>query len=619
MDIELQEIRDFLSQNMLFDDLPESSINMLVSHLVIRYLRRGQVFPPEDVTASQLYLLRRGAIELRDADENLVEKMGEGDVCTEPCLDRRSSFMHGHASEDSLVYLIPCTLIHTLRQESQAFDKHFTQSIQQRMKQALATSEHARDTQGVMQFQVRDLTDRHPVSIEAQTTIAEAAKIMTDEHVSSVLVVEQQQLVGMLTDRDLRRRCLAKDLSPTKPIREIMTSNLITIDDNTVLSDALLTMTKHQIHHLPVMQNNQPIGNLSVTDLIRHLGTNSAFIASDIEKAKSVEALVRISQRLPELQFQLAMANTSARHIGEVISTITDSLTRRLLQLGEEKLGPAPVNYVWLAGGSQGRSEQTSHSDQDNALFIDDSMNPDDDVYFKQLSQFVSDGLNACGYIYCPGNAMATNDKWRQPVQVWRRYFSNWIERPEKMALMLSSIFFDLRPVYGEAALFEEVQKEILQKSKANGIFIAYMVANALSHKPPLGFFRNFVLIHDQEHDNTLDIKHRGIVPIVDIGRIYALSEGLTVTNTSERLQAAHEVGAMSQEMSENLIDALEYIADLRIQHQAQQIRHGEQADNYLDPKTLSGLERGHLKDSFMIIKDMQEVLENRHQSERIG
>lgn len=619
MDIELQEIREFLSQNMLFDELPESSINTLIHQLVIRYVRRGQVFPPADVTARQLYLIRRGAIELRDSDGKLLEKLAEGDAYTEPCLSELPDTTHGHASEDSLVYLIPCALIQTLRQESSAFEKHFSRSVQQRMKQALASTLNRDNAQGVMQYLVGDVTDRLPLIIDSSTSIVDAAKRMSQEKVSSVLVTEYEQLAGMITDRDLRQRCLAEDVSPKRPVREIMTTNLITIEANTVLSDALLTMTKHQIHHLPVMHYGQAVGNLSVSDLIRHLGTNSAFIASDIDKAKSVEALVRISKRLPELQLQLAMANTSARHIGEVISTITDALTRRLLILAEAQFGPPPVPYVWLAGGSQGRNEQTSHSDQDNALFIDDSMQAEDDVYFAKLSQFVSDGLNDCGYVYCPGDAMATNPKWRQPVQIWRQYFTHWIERPEKMALMLSSIFFDLRPIYGKQSLFEDVQKEILEKSKSNRIFIAYMVANALTHRPPLGFFRNFVLIHDQEHDHTLDVKHRGIVPVVDIARIYALSEGLTATNTTERLRAAHEAGAMSQEMSDNLIDALEYIASLRIQHQAQQIRHGEQVNNYLDPESLSGLERGHLKDAFAIIKSMQEVLENRHQSERIG
>jgi CBS domain-containing protein len=298
---------------------------------------------------------------------------------------------------------------------------------------------------------------------------------------------------------------------------------------------------------------------------------------------------------------------------------ITDAITCRLLKLAEQTLGEPPVPYVWLAGGSQGRHEQTSHSDQDNALFIDDRVESGDDEYFAALSKYVSDGLNACGYVYCPGNAMATNPEWRQPVSVWNKYFENWIKRPDKRALMLASIFFDLRPIYGESALYESVQTDMLSMASNDQIFIAHMVSNALSHRPPIGFFRNFVLIHDKEHANTLDVKHRGIVPIVDIARVYALSGGIVAINTTERLQAACETGAMSQEMSQNLIDALEYISTLRNQHQVERIRHGQAADNFLDPESLSGLERSHLKDSFAIIKSMQEVLEHRYQAGRIA
>ncbi len=623
MDIELQEIHDFIARNTLFDELPDSSLAILVKNITIRYLRRGQVFPPEGLPKKHspekhLYIVRSGVITLRDAEGNLIEKLAENDSHISQCLEV-STKTTGLANEDSLVYLIPCSLIKTLREESTGFNSHFLSSAEHRMKHAVEKRQQRSDSQNAMRYLVCDLTDRKPVMVQSSETIANTATIMTTENVSSALVMEGENLVGMITDRDLRSRCIAEKLDTQSPVATIMTKDLITVDDKTILSEALLLMTRNQIQHLPILKNKQPIGNLSVSDVIRHLGTNAAFIASDIEKANSPEALAKISQRLPELHVQLVIANTSASQIGEIFSMITDSITCRLLKLAEEKLGPAPVPYLWLAGGSQGRNEQTSHSDQDNALFIDDSMKPDDDKYFKALSTYVSDGLNACGYVYCPGDAMATNPEWRQPVAVWKKYFSNWIERPEKKALMLASIFFDLRPVYGETALFDDVQASMLNAAQENGIFIAYLVANALTHRPPLGFFRNFVLIHDQEHDNTLDVKHRGIVPIIDIARVFALSKGIKAVNTVERLQAACECGAMSKEMSENLIDALEYIAMLRNQHQVERIRAGKPADNYLDPKSLSGLERGHLKDAFAIIKSMQEVLENRHQTGRIA
>jgi CBS domain-containing protein len=168
--------------------------------------------------------------------------------------------------------------------------------------------------------------------------------------------------------------------------------------------------------------------------------------------------------------------------------------------------------------------------------------------------------------------------------------------------------------VHGEQKLYKRLQLEILNKTRDNGIFTAHMAGNALTHRPPLGFFRRFVLIHDGEHDDTLDIKHRGIVPITDIARVLSLASGINAVNTTDRLKTAINVGALSEDMGENLIDALEFIASLRIRHQANQIRRGDKPDNYLAPDDLSDLERKHLKDAFKVIAEMQGTMENRYQ-----
>jgi CBS domain-containing protein len=270
-----------------------------------------------------------------------------------------------------------------------------------------------------------------------------------------------------------------------------------------------------------------------------------------------------------------------------------------------------------LVGGSQARREQSSHSDQDNALLISDAMSGDDDQYFRALAERVNDGLNACGYIYCPGEVMAKTDRWRQPQAVWKRYFEQWIERPEPKALMFASVFFDLRALHDPSGLFPRLHDHVLELSRNNRIFIAYMAANALKHRPPLGFFRSFVLIRSGDHNHTFDIKHRGSVPIVDLARVYALSSGLPEINTVERLEAAAEHKSLSRNGSANLIDAYELISTLRMRHQTEQIRHGAKADNFLAPEQLSPLERGHLKDAFRLIDTMQESLGQRYQAGR--
>jgi CBS domain-containing protein len=619
MDIELLEIRDFLATHHPFDLLPDEVLDYLPRHLSVRYFRRGTAFPPRDADQPYLYVLRRGAVELRDERGELVGKLAEGDICPLPCRpgDPAARFS-GATAEDTLTYLLPCADLQRLRDAHPAFADHFQRSVAERLHKALdVIKEDPPAGGGLMTVQVSDLLSRPLFSATPNTSIREAARIMTDARVSSLMIMDEGRLAGMITDRDLRSRCILEGLDYDEPVRRIMTEGLHTTDADTLGFQALISMTRLNVHHLPVLRDGEVVGVLSTTDLVRFQSANAVYLVGDIRRAGNLDTLVQISTKIPELQVHLVTSGATPDQVGQAISAVTDAITRRLLEMAEEYLGPPPVPYAWLAGGSQARREQSSHSDQDNGLLIADHMKPEDDVYFAALAKIVNDGLNACGYYYCPGEVMASNPKWRQPLRIWRKYFNKWIEKPEPMALMLSSVFFDLRALHDPEGMFEALHEHVLEHCRANRIFIAYMVANALKHRPPLGFFRNFVLIRGGEHDNTLDIKHRGLVPIIDLARVYALSAGLAEINTIERLEAGARVRAVSRDGAASLIDALEFIGALRIEHQVRQLRHGEKADNYLSPRSLSPLERAHLKDAFSLIHTMQESIGQRYQAGR--
>ncbi|MEY6432938.1 DUF294 nucleotidyltransferase-like domain-containing protein [Thioalkalicoccus limnaeus] len=621
MDVELIEIRDFLASHHPFALLPDEVLDRLPKRLSVRYFRRGVDFPPRDSEEPCLYILRRGAVELRDGNGELVSKLAEGDICPLRCLPEDPSAQYsGVTAEDTLAYLLPCAKLEQLRAQHPDFAAHFEQSTGERLRTALEViKDTSTSSTGLMTVRIGDLVGSTLIHASPETSIGEAARIMTEHRVSSLVIMDGERLAGIITDRDLRGRCLAAGLSRQRPVSDIMTTSIKTTTVGTLGFEALLTMTRLNVHHLPVLDGDRVAGVISTTDLIRFQSANAVYLVGDIHKARDVETLVQISQKVPELQVNLVGGGATADQIGQAVSAVTDALTKRLIELAEADLGSPPVPYAWMAGGSQARREQSSHSDQDNALLIADHMKPEDDAYFAALAKFVNDGLDACGYYYCPGEVMASNPKWRQPLRIWRKYFTNWIERPEPMALMLSSVFFDLRPVHDPGGLFEELRDHILQHSRANRIFVAYMTANALKHRPPLGFFRSIVLIRGGEHDHTFDIKHRGTVPVIDLARVYALSVGIPEINTLERLKAAGETTALSRDGAANLVDALEFIGTLRVQHQARQLRRGEKADNYLSPDELSPLERGHLKDSFVLINMMQEALGQRYQSGRFA
>ena len=621
MEIELIEIRDFIAKHPPFDVLSDGVLNDLPKKITIRYFRQGSVFPDPSQDKNNLYTVRSGAFELRNQQQQLVDKLAAGDIFLPAKHDETNTDgLQGICIEDALVYVLTGESLKELQANCEEFNNLFNKSLNVRLRRAveMKQSEGMRDV-SAMRMPVNGLTDRLPVIVDATVTISEAAKTMTNEKVSSILVMSNNCLVGLVTDRDIKTRCVAVGLDYNNPVSDIMSRNLETVSSSTLLSEAILLMTRKKINHVPVMEHEKPVGMLTTSDVVRHLNTSPAFIASDIYKANSVDALIKISSTLPELQMQLSLSSLSAKHIGEVFSSITDAITCRLLELAEAAYGASPVPYVWVAAGSQARNEQTSHSDQDNALIISNELKTEHESYFKKLAEFVCDGLNACGYEYCPGDAMASNSQWRQPLDRWMKMFSEWINTPEPKALMLSSIFFDMRPVFGDFSIYDVLEEDILKQTKGNEFFISHMVGNALTHKPPLGFFKNFVMANDETHKNTLDIKHRGIVPIVDIARVIALDNRISEVNTTERLNVALEKDAISKEMHDNLTDAFEYIGSLRIRHQAKNIRSGIKADNYLPPSDMSGIEKNHLKDAFSVVKTMQTYFENLYSSSRVS
>jgi CBS domain-containing protein len=240
---------------------------------------------------------------------------------------------------------------------------------------------------------------------------------------------------------------------------------------------------------------------------------------------------------------------------------------------------------------------------------IDDAATDDDVAYFAGMARIVCDGLNAAGYFYCPGDMMATNPRWCARVATWRGYFDGWIARPDPMAQMLASVMFDLRPIGGTARLFTELQAETLDRASRNSIFVAHMIANSLKHTPPLGLLRGFATIRSGEYRNHIDMKHNGVIPVVDLGRVYALQGRLTPANTRARLLGAEEAGVISVSGARDLIEAYDLIAETRLKNQAALVRAGRKPDNFLAPSDLSDFERSHLRDAFVVVRTMQSAV----------
>lgn len=612
MDIELIEIRDFLKKYHPFDLLPPEALENLPNAIEVRYARRGTVmFSPGDENA-YLWVVRTGAVETIDPEGHLLARLSEGECFGVRALLRGQAVNRCEAIEDSLLYLLPVAQFNRLRDIHPQFSFFFDPMGGDRLRSALEHNDdsEADNSLGLMSAKVRDMLKRTPVTTTSDVTIKQAATLMSEAGVSSLLITNGDSLEGIITDKDLRNRVITKGLSFDQPVSAVMTPNPISIDAEDYLFDAMLSMSRNNIRHLAVIDHGKIAGVVTTTNIIQKQTTSIVYLVGDIYKRSSLSDLKEAVDQVPNMVMNLVDNGATAHNIGHVVSTVTDAIAARMLQLGEKKFGPPPVPYAWIVVGSEARHEQTALSDQDNGMILDDSY--DEAIhgeYFKSLAKFVSDGLDECGYIYCPGFIMATTDKWRQPASVWKSYFAKWIDSPEPEALLHSSIFFDMRCVYGEEALYTGLRNFVLKKSAGNRIFLSFMARNSLSHQPPLGFFKNFVLIRGGEHDHTFDLKHNGVVPIIDLARTYSLDAGMVEVNTEERLRVAVEKKIISQDGANDLLDALEFISITRLRHQANQIRRGEDADNFMAPNDMSNFERSHLKDAFNVVKSMQTAL----------
>jgi len=606
---EIPEIAQFLRGLPGFDNLDDRQLADCAKNIEIAYYRKGDDILMTGSANHHLHIIRSGAVELRNEAGEMMTRLAETDCFGFPSLMNNAPVRnHSVAIEDTLVYHLGAEAFARARRACAEFDTLFIRALSDR----LTTLVSPQTFRGVSGATVRSLITRDPVSIGCNATIRETAQKMVAERVSAMLVHNGNGLRGIVTDRDIRERVVAAGLDGNHPVTEIMSESPTALDGDAHAYEAAMVMMQSNIHHLPVIVDGQPIGMVSRSDFMRLETEHPLYLVSDIGKQISVEGVVAACRRLPALIIGQIESDANGDQLGKFITMITDTVTRQLLRIAEAEFGPPPCDYAWVALGSQGRFEQSAKSDQDNALVLSNTATEADDEYFASLAQVVTDGLDACGYVYCPGDVMASNPKWRQPLEQWKGYFKRWITVPQEKALMHANIFFDLRCVAGKAALVDELKKSIRNDARKNEIFLALMAKNAMSFQPPLGFFRQFVLEKSGEHKNTLDLKLHGIMPIVEIARIRSLAAGELRISTRNRLRAAAQAKEIGETDAANLIDALDFIEKLRIEHQSRQLQAGLEPDNHLAPDELSPLVRQNLKSAFSQVRVSQAALLNR-------
>ncbi|MGL6260033.1 DUF294 nucleotidyltransferase-like domain-containing protein [Vibrio sp. WXL210] len=605
-------IRDFLNRLDPFDKLPSDIVESLSNAVVVKYLAEGETITFSSLcTKRYLYIIRTGAIEQRTQSGQLRARLGADDqfgfTFLEP-LKKTEDGYQAQAIEDSLLYLIPHQVLVRVCEQHPEFADFFAAAANVRLSSAVNSAVRKED-KSLFFRQIGEVASHNIAIVDSQESIKSVAKIMCGKQRSSCAVVmHDNEIVGMVTDRDMTRNVIAAEIPTTAPIAEVMNASPILVNAEDKVIQAISLMLQYNVRCLPVLKNGKVSGLLTTTHLVHNHKTQSLFLIEKIKYADSLDALVALKEEKQTIFQALVESGISAEIQGQVMSMIMDAFTRRLIHLTEELLGPPPCDYAWMVAGSHARNEVHMLSDQDSAIVLAREVSSDEQMYFTHLAMRVCNGLAACGYPLCDGKYMAASAKWCQPISRWKEYYQKWVLSPEYNRLLSISVFLEVRAIHGNSELVEHIQSYMHECIHKNPRFIAALTRDAIETQPPLGIFNSLVLEKEGKNSNTLNIKKFALNLIIDLARIFSLSAGGSITGTEERFRYAAEQGTLSHEGCENIIGAFRFITHVRFRHQLSAILAGNEPNNHISPDQFSSFERKHLKEAFKIISELQDA-----------
>jgi CBS domain-containing protein len=601
----LPEVTRFLRSHPPFDTLDAAAVERVAAGAEEELFPAGTaIFSEGAGPVEHLRVVRRGAVELVHQGR-VLDLLGEGEVFGQASmLTGLPAGFEARAVEDTACLRLADEVARELVR-APAGMRFVARSLLEGAEIGGA-SEPSRDP---AHQPVGSLIRTSPVVCTSSTPIQEAAQRMSDAGVGSVVVELGDGGLGIVTDRDLRRRVIAAGLTGSEPVARVMSSPAYTSTPDRLGDEVLLDMLDRGIRHLPIVSGSgRVLGVVEDLDLITVQTRSSFYLRRLIARADSVDELVAAAADLRPMVIALHEARVPAINVMAIYSVVVDLVTRRLLEMAVAAANRPAPSFAWLALGSQARREAGPSSDVDSAIVwfggVPDEVRP----YLHAIGQSVSADLERCGFPCDTHGASASELMFVRSLESWQRAARSWIEDPtQEKALILTSVLVDSRPVWGVHT--GQPVADTFRIAPSSPALLRMLARFALSHRPPTGFFRGLVVEHGGKHRGRLDLKHGGVIPITDLARWAAMKAGVTSASTVERLRAGVEAGSVSASDARTLEDAFELIVELRLEHQVEQLRAGQEPDNYVDPRTLSPLTRTHLKEAFRAIAAIQRRL----------
>ena len=627
-----ERIADFIKNFPPFDQFNKADLYVIAKEVTITYLEKDKIiYAKGDALHNRFYMIHKGAIALKkEINSKLVtvDRFDEGDVFgLRPLFAKENYAINAITEEESILYGIPLATFKPLIARNRAVVNFLIQSFASNTENPFSN-----ELDGALYHNPlgaasneKELFELQPVryvkkvvTAKAETPIKQIAKLMQQHGIGSILIEDEGIPIGIVTNVDLRDKVITGEYTSEDPVRHIMSAPVLCYPKGVSISQAQLTMMKHDVSHLCVTADGTPnskiIGIISQNDIRVMRGSSPTVLMKAIKRSRSTKELKHIRKKIMVLLDGFVEQNIPLTQTSKIIFELNDATIKRIIERCILKMDtPPPVNFAWMSMGSQGRKEQLLHTDQDNAIVfedVEDQEKEDVRAYFLLLAKKVNKRLNIVGFEFCSGEVMAKNPRWCLSLDEWKDQFNQWTAKTGDDEILLSSIFFDFDISYGDSRLTNQLSDHIFELTKNNNRFLSILAASALRSPSPLGFFRQFLVEQDGAYKDFFDIKKRAIMPIVDAGRLFALSNQIkNINNTAQRFEKLAELFPENKEFYLSCSYTSKALLKFRTK---QGLLHNDNG-RFIDLAALNKEEKMKLKRCFKIITQVQESIKLRY------
>lgn len=614
----LAPVLEFLGRHAPFDRMAAAHLEFLARRAQLAFYAKGEtITDPAQGVAERFFIIKQGRVrgEVEPGGDHGVWELHAGECFPiGALLARRPVRMAQRAVQDTFCLELTRADFDTLYADSPEFRDFCSRRLASMLDRTLHSLQAAIATQASSEAPygaaLASLTRRVPVTCAPVTRLRDALAIMHTERVGSIVVVDKSgRPLGMFTLHDLLAQAAQKAFALDTAIEQVMTQKVFALAPSDTVHEAALLMARESIGHVCLVENGQLRGVVSERDLFSLQRIGLARLSRVIAQAPDLDNLARHAGAIHRLIDQMLGQGISVAQLNQVIALLNDHVTRRVIELVLNESGAPSVPFTWLVFGSEGRQEQTLKTDQDNGILFRLPTGRNAEAVRQELlplAQRINRALDRCGYPLCRGNIMAGNPECCLSIEEWQARFECWIEQGTPEHLLKASIFFDFRPLWGDAAPVMELRRWLTDRAAGNPRFLRQMAENALRNEPPLGLVREFILESGGQHTHTLDLKLRGATPFVDGARLLALAQRVEETGTLARLRGAVRTGTLADSEAGAWGDAFSFINLLRMRAHQAQARAGQALDNHIDPDSLNELDRRILKEAFRQARKLQ-------------